>query len=400
MIAAKTLAEKGFNTLCLDRKQEIGPPKRCAEGLGGGWFQRCGIKPEKEWAVQDIYGAVLYSPNGKRLELRSNKVAGYVLERKIFEKDLARYASFAGARIQCKSFVQSAKRENGKVILEVNEFDEIKQYRAPLIIGADGVDSRVGRFLGMKTHNKLIDIDSGFQYEMSNIDGYEEDLLHLWFGVDVAPRGYVWIFPKRARTGNVGIGIGAYVEKTARYYLDKWIAQHPNISKGSIIEVNGSSIPVGGFMDNMVADNLMLVGDAAHQVDPIHGGGIGIAMEAAMLAANVAAEVRDQGKNFSQANLSPYNPRWYAARGNQLKKRLKGRHLLEKLSDKDFDILAEALTAEECLKIADGEFDSKEKFFTLTKKLVQHPGLVGVMTKYLSPATPEDAVTGNAPGKA
>ena len=52
--AAIELASKKANVLVLDRKQEIGCPKRCAEGLGGGWFKRLGIKPNKEWASSFI----------------------------------------------------------------------------------------------------------------------------------------------------------------------------------------------------------------------------------------------------------------------------------------------------------------------------------------------------------
>lgn len=382
LMACKTLAQKKVSVLGLDRKQEIGPPKRCAEGLGLGWFKRLKLKPSPEWAVHKIFGATLYAPSEKSLTLKSSKLQGFILERKIFEKHLAIQAASFGAKIIAKSDVAEAKRENGKVILTVNNAGEQKQYSCSLVIACDGIDSAIARQLGLNTVNKLVDVDSGYQYEMTNISGYDEKLLHLFFGNDVAPRGYIWIFPKRKNTANVGIGIGGTQQKTAKYYLDKFIASKPGLAKGSIIEVNAGIIPVGGFLENMVKDNLLVAGDAAHHVDPIHGGGIGIAMESAMLAANVAFEALNK-KDFSEAFLSKYNALWYKTRGNELKKKLRVRHLLENLSDEDFEYIVSSLTIDDVLKIASADLDKKRKLILFGKKLVQRPGLLKIMIKYL-----------------
>ncbi|MFH1256392.1 MAG: NAD(P)/FAD-dependent oxidoreductase [Candidatus Diapherotrites archaeon] len=382
LFAAQKCAEANLKTLLLERKQEIGAPKRCAEGLSLSWFKTLGLKPNPEFCVQEIRGAKLYAPNGKTVELRSKEGAGYILERKIFEKHLAIEAVKKGAKIIAKANVESVKKENGKVLVSVNHESEKKEFSADLIIAADGIDSRIARMLGMNTVNKLVDVDSGYQYEMTGIDGYEEDLLHLFFGNEIARRGYLWIFPKRKNTANVGIGIGGAVEKTAKKFLDEFIASHPNLSKGSVIEVNAGGIPVGGFLENMVLDNLIVVGDAAHQVDPIHGGGIGIAMEAGAIAAEVAAEAF-KAKDLSQKFLSKYNKLWYERRGNNLMKRLRGRHLLERLSDDDFSYLAESLDMDEIMKIAHGTVDPATKLIMVTKKLVKRPGLAAIMAKYI-----------------
>lgn len=382
LAACKTLAEKKVSVLGLDRKQEIGPPKRCAEGLGIAWFKRLKIKPSPEFAVHKIFGAVLFAPNGKSVTLKSKKLQGYILERKIFEKHLAIEAAAKGAKIIAKSDVIEAKREQGKVFLTVNQCGEQKQYSCNLVIAADGIDSLVARELGLNTANKLVDVDSGYQYEMTNISGYNEKLLNLYFGTDVSPRGYVWIFGKRKNSANVGIGIGGATKETAKFFLDKFIASKPGLAKGSIIEVNAGVIPVGGFLDNMVKDNLLVAGDAAHQVDPVHGGGIGIAIEAGMLAAQVAAEAVKK-KDFSEKFLSKYNSLWYNARGNELKKKVRIRHLLENLSNEDFNYIAESLTIEDVMKIASNDLDKKARLVILGKKMLQRPGLAKIMLKYI-----------------
>lgn len=250
-----------------------------------------------------------------------------------------------------------------------------------IVVACDGVDSLTAKMLGLNTKLDLSETDSGYQYEMTGVKGYDEDLLHLFFGKDIAPRGYIWIFPKRKGTANVGIGIGAYEKETAKYYLDKWIAEQTGLKNGSIIEVNAGVIPVGGFLEKMQADNLLVAGDAGHMVDPIHGGGIGIAMEGGRLAGKHALIALKTNK-FSEEDLKKYTEEWYTLSGKDLKRRLKGRHFLEKLDNDDFNYLAESITIDEALKIGNGTLTKKDKAILFTKKLVTRPKLLKLMLEY------------------
>jgi digeranylgeranylglycerophospholipid reductase len=381
LAAAIELGKEKINVLVLDRKQEIGCPKRCAEGLGMGWFNRLNMKPNKAWCVQPIHGAALYAPNGKGVQMKRKEAMGYVLERKIFEKDLAMQAVKLGAKVLLKHQVIAAKRVEGEVELTVEANDETRKVVTPLVIACDGVDSLVSKMLGLNTKLELRETDSGYQYEMTGINGYDEHLLHLYFGTEVAPRGYIWIFPKRDGTANVGIGIGAYEKETAKFYLDRWIAEQDGLKNGSIIEVNAGAIPVGGFLDNMQADNLIVSGDAGHMVDPIHGGGIGIALEGGRLAAKHALKAIKAGE-YSES-ISGYTKDWFDTRGNELMKRLKGRHLLEMLKDGDFNYLAGSITMDEALKIGNGNLTKAEKTILFTKKLITRPGLLKIFIKFM-----------------
>ena len=366
--------------MCVDKKQEIGVPVRCAEGLGGGWFRRLNIKPDPSFCVADIFGACLYAPSGRKLEIRFPEVAGYVLERRIFEKQIARSAAKKGADIRVKTNIETAERKDGKVLLKGSYLDEAVEYSGKLIISAEGVETKIARQLGLNTTNKLMDIDSGFQYEMAGIDYENPDLINLFFGNDVAPRGYVWIFPKGKHEANVGIGIGGTRTELAKDYLDKFIAQHDGLKNGSTIAVNSGCVPVGGFLDDMTADNLIAVGDSAHQVNPIHGGGIGLAIEGARIGAEVALEAVKKD-DFSHEFLKRYNPSWYERRGNQLKSVLKRRSMMEALGDDDYETIANSMTGEDVMKLAEGDLLESAKI--ATTKLVKNPGLVKIMLKYL-----------------
>jgi digeranylgeranylglycerophospholipid reductase len=379
--AAKILAENGVNVLAVDKKQEIGVPVRCGEGLGAGWFRRLGLKPNPAWAVHPIKGAALWSPSGKMVEVRFDDVSGYVLERRMFEKFLAREASLKGAEIKVKRNVIATERKNNRIELRISCLGTESSVTADLVIAADGVDSLTAKRLGLGTVNKLVDIDSGFQYEMAGIDFKGHDLIHLYFGNSVAPRGYAWIFPKGRHEANVGIGIGGYCEETARHYLERFVASKEGLSKGSVIHLNSGAIPVGGFMKDMVLDNLIVCGDAAHQVDPIHGGGMGIAMEAATVAAEVAAEAVKK-KDFSREFLSKYNRIWYEKRGNQLKRRLTGRNFMEKLSDEEFEVIAENLSGKQILELGGGQVTDKAKF--MGKVIMKKPSIGKKLVESLS----------------
>lgn len=378
--AATKLAAGGASVLCVDKKQEIGVPVRCGEGLGLGWFKRLGMQPDHAWAVQEIFGAAIISPAGKKIEMRGPTPSGYILERRIFEKRLAYIAAKEGAKVQAKTHVKKVERKGGHVEVTARFIGEEQKYSAPVIVAADGVDSLISKQMGLQTVMKLVDYDSGFQYEMAGIDFDDPDLISLYFGNEVAPRGYCWIFPKGKHEANVGIGIGGYRKELAKDYLDNWIAKHDGLKNGSIINVFCGGIPVGGFLPNMAKDNLLAVGDAAHQVDPIHGGGIGLAMEAADMVSEVVLEAIEK-KDFSEKFLSKYNKLWYEKRGNSLLKRLKGRHFMEKLSDEDMEYLAGMLSGDEILSVANGDIKIAAK---LAVKLVKRPDLVKKMIATLN----------------
>ena len=257
------------------------------------------------------------------------------------------------------------------------------QIKAKLTIGADGIDSMVGKWSGLKTLNRVRDYHSGFQYEMVGVEGFgEETWLHLYFGNDVAPKGYVWIFPKGDNVANVGIGILAKHSSwgnRAQDYLDRWIENNPQyFQNASVTELNGSGIPVSSRVPEPVGDGVMLVGDAAQLVNPIHGGGIIIAMRAAMIAARVGGEALRNG-TVEKQSLMPYvEEYWTQDEGAVTEKLLRLRYFSENLSDKDFERLASILDGDVVLELTEA------KFPTFVKLMLRHfPKMAPLVRKYM-----------------
>ncbi len=371
--AAKRCAELGLHTTMLEKRHAVGL-KCCGEGLSAEAVKSLGQKIPQNCIAQTIDGAIIYAPNGKKIVIDYDKTAGFVLERKRYDKWLAEEAARAGAHVQTKTAVTGIRKKNNFVVGIKAEFEGEKfSVGSKVVVAADGVESKVARWAGLNTTNKLVNIDSGYQYEMVDIELEDQHKIILYFGNKIAPRGYLWCFPKGEDRANIGIGIGGIgYEKTAQQYLDEWIASMPSLRKGSITEVNSGGIPVGGFLENMVMNGLVVVGDAAHQVNPIHGGGMKEAAIAGKIAGRVIAECIRKG-NVSASALAKYNDIWWKERGEHLKKVEKLRQVVEKLSDENFNMLADALNGEDLVGFTRGS-----GFGKLAKILMKKPKLIAL----------------------
>jgi len=369
---AKKLAENGFSVKVFDRRAELGNPKRCGEGLDERAQEFIGKIPER-CIAQKVKGARIYAPNGKYLEVIL-KYGGFVLERKVFDKWMAEQAIKSGAGIQANTLISSLTKENEYFTGVKGEFlGEKFEEKAKIIVCATGAESPLRKqALGIFSKANLI--DTCLQYEMSGID-IDSDFIHLYLGNEMAPRGYAWIFPKGIDRANVGLGI-IPGEKNPKFYLEKFVDSRPEIKKGSIIEVNAGCVPVGGMEKEMVANGFLVCGEAAHHVNPIHGGGIKESIISGQMAADVISECLKKN-DVSKKALSKFNDLWWEGRGNRLKNVEKLREVVEKLSDSDLNDLADVLKPEEIM-----EFSRGSKLSVLAKALMRKPKLIA-LARYL-----------------
>lgn len=375
--AAEVCAKGGLKVLCVEKRGEIGAPKRCAEGISKGAMERMGIKLEDRWISQVMTSCRAYSPNRKFIKLNYDGPEGWVLERKIFDKDLAKRAARAGAKIMSKAELLDVKREDGKVKAVISFHGKEMDITAKVIVAADGVESKTARMLGLDTSMSLEEVCSCAQFEMTNIK-IDPECTDFFFDQEMSPGGYFWIFPKGKDSANVGLGVRKpWSKKLAIEYLEEFVKSLPGLKDGSIVEVNAGAVPVGQFLDNMVGDNMIVIGDAAHQVNPIHGGGIAEAYIGGTLAGEVILEAIKAG-DFSEKFLARYNKRWWEERGNKLKKILKLRIALESMSNDDLNWLIEYLDEEDIKSISKGANYAK-----LAALLIRKPKLILIAKKLM-----------------
>lgn len=382
-VCARVLARAGVNVLVVDKKQEIGVPKRCAEAVEPGTFEAAGIEPHPLWLVRRIGAAVLYAPNehGVKFGTTVAEESGWIIERKIFEKHLAKDAIRAGARYRLKTTALSVVREDDRAAGIVVEHMGVKQnIEAKIVIAADGVDSMTAKSAGLDTVNRLKNTMSCFQYEMAGLRNIDDQAIHLYYGNEVAPGGYAWIFPKGNTIANVGVGINAsrVGDRTAKNYLDLFIQRHPRVfQEASAIEFNCGGVPVRQTVEALTGNGLMIIGDAAQLVNPITGGGIKLAVLSGRMAAEVAVEALRKG-DVRRASLSAYEKRWQAEQGKTLAKMLKLQRFTEKLSDEDLNKLADILSGPTLEEMSLGRFSG---FVTLLLKKL--PSLAPLALRFL-----------------
>jgi len=366
--AARKLAEEGYSVAVYEKRNEIGAPKRCGEGLDKGVEKLIGKIPPR-CIAQKIKGARVYAPNGKYLEAVV-EYGGYVLERKVFDKWLAAQAANAGAHIQSGTNIKKLIVENGYVKGVKGEFiGQEFEARASIVIFAGGSDSPLPRQAGLNTTCNPKLIDTCLQYEMAGVKS-NPNFIHIYMGNKIAPRGYLWIFPKGNKTANVGAGVVPGSAQTPKYYLDNFVKESKELSGASIIEVNAGGVPVGGLLKDMAGNGIIVCGEAAHHVNPIHGGGIKEAIISGQIAADITIKALKK-KDYSKKVLSEFNGAWWKERGEHLLKVEKIREIMENLSDDDFNMLADAFKPEDII-----EFTRGAKLQIFAKALMKNPKLV------------------------
>jgi digeranylgeranylglycerophospholipid reductase len=360
--AAKHAASGGAKVLLMDKKSEIGAPKRCAEGVSNGGLESLGIEHNPRWITRQLDGVRLISPDGTNVWLTSDKVdlpeAGCILERKVFDKYMAMDAGRAGAEIKIKTLATSMERVDEGFLVDAECMGEKFQIQAKIVIAADGPESRVARWAGLKTAVKPKDMESAAQFEMAGVEMENNNCIEFYFG-SVAPGGYAWIFPKGDDIANVGLGVlTTNTDKTAYEYLLEFVKNCPATQNAQPVELNIGGDPVGGMPKKLVTDNLMVVGDAAGQVNPLTGGGIISGMTGGMIAGKVAAEAVNEG-DLSEKKLKEYETTCRAEIGDSINKYLKVKDYMMTLNDDELNSIADTFKDSDFEKISTAELVKK-----------------------------------------
>jgi digeranylgeranylglycerophospholipid reductase len=122
----------------------------------------------------------------------------------------------------------------------------------------------------------------------------------------------------------------------------------------------------------------MVIGTAAKQVDPIHGGGIALAMESGIMAADTILKAFEK-KDFSKNTLMPYQNSWNSGPGKKCAKRLLLRKVLEKVTDDDLNYIFNTITPKDLDDTMTGKFAGP-----VAKVLAGRPSLLKILGALIS----------------
>lgn len=363
-VAAKYAARQGVSVLMLEKDRDVGYPVRCGEAVNKSRILEF-IDPDEKWICAHINKFAFVAPDESEVTIGFQE-EGYILERRIFDYELAKLAIHEGVEVATRAYVNKLIMEEGKVAGVGFQFQgEEKTVRCKIVIAADGVESRVGRWAGLKTHIDFRDMESCVQVTASNIDNINQDTCYFYFGQEVAPSGYFWIFPKGKGTANIGLGVSGTVGKkrSALSYLNSFMDNHyPN---ASILSRIAGGVPCATTLDKISAPGIMLTGDAARQVNPLSGGGITSGMIGGSLAGELAAK---SIKGNSELYISEYPKVWHDRVGKRHEIYDRIKNGIYNFSDEKFNKIAESV-----LKVPE---DKRTLGKVFTTALLNQPSLL------------------------
>src|SRR5713101_809600 len=366
------LAAPALEVVLLERDRAVGSPVRCAEGVGDAGLREFVNPDGADWVSRRITDVIFQAPDDTEVVL-ANCGLGWILDRTRFDAYLAAEAAAAGVQVLVGAEATGMSRNgDGRWHVRVKERGKDELYRARIVIGADGVETMVGRWAGLDTRVPARDMESCAQYVLQGID-INPDAIYLQFSNAIAPGGYAWIFPKAVGVANVGLGLVALKTdgRNARQYLDDWIARRYPRAARTGYTVGG--VIVHTTVQKSYTDGVLLAGDAAHMINPLSGGGIVNAMKAGRLAGGTAAAAIRE-RDTSERRLASYHRTWMELLGEDHLKYYRIKRALEVLNDGFFNGLACTMN-----KIPQ-EKRTLGRIFA--HALVKHPQLIPVAARF------------------
>ena len=310
---AYLLSKDGQEVNVYEEHSEIGRPVHCT-GIVSSKFSKI-INPDKDFVINTISKARIYSPNNDFLELALGE--NYILDRARLDQKLALGAEKTGAEFHIShKFVEY---KNGRIVLKNKE--KIKKQRTDILVGADGPMSPVAKSSGLFT-NRSFFVGIQARATLKNDNAVEFYLI---------PRGFGWVVPESRERVRIGIVSEANHNEYFMEFLKRKLGDNYSTQ---VIEYQGGLIPIHDPNIRASKDNIFLVGDAATMVKATTGGGIVQGLLGAEALADSIQTKRD------------YEVLWREKIGRELRLALMMRKIMDSFSEKDFNLLIRLMNKE------------------------------------------------------
>lgn len=341
---ARDLAQRGYEVVILEEHAAVGMPCHCSGLVSPRTLELAGVG--NDLIHNTIRGAVIRLPDEAPWAIGGNRIHAYVIDRSELDRRLAAQAEAAGATFLCDTrFLRfsltgrsySHRGGAGSVVLTVIREGVQTRLRARLLIGADGARSRVAQQVrGSPVGGVVIGLGGIADYDRSP----RSDHVEVFLDPHSAPGWFGWTIPLGNGMARLGTGSANGIKpreswrRLGKSFPDSFGAAEIHSHSGGIIAL-WEPTP-------MLADRVMLVGDAARQVKPTSGGGIHASLHAASLAADVA-HVGLQRGDLSSRVLQPYPRRWHRSAGRELRRQHDMRRMFNRLSAQELPALLRVL---------------------------------------------------------
>ncbi len=336
LTAAWKASKAGSSVLLLDKKERISDGPHPADTTFEGMFKITGLNIQKEYVIHRVKGMHIVSPSGFTIAINS---PGFAIDRAIFDEYYAGIARDSGAKIKTGSKAVDLKLGDEAHEVIARESGEKRFYQAKVVIGADGIESSIAHWAGLKSMRHPEEMASAAQAEMIGVETEYPDYFQYHIGRSVAPGWKATISPK----GDSKASVAAFVRNTPRHameYFNQFVYKNSLVShffkKVKILDLLEGGDPIATMPGDLVNKGIMIVGGAAGQA------GLPYGMLAGIICGGVAAKAIE-ADDVSKKSLDRYVSMWRKELFSEYKTGYRALKVMERMPDEDVDKMVKAL---------------------------------------------------------
>lgn len=290
--AGYVLSSSGLNVLIID-KSTFPRKKLCAGlithktvGLLERIFGATVDKLKENNIINYEAGSYEVRDRKKLIAQRTFRIPFRFIDRYVYDNFLLQKTRQAGADIMEGEGVTSLDMINSSVTTSSG-----RRFKAAVIVGADGVNSRIRRSFMVELfgRNDWTKNTAAAHEIFVPRKAFKDQFEHPVLFFDYINKGYVWIFPGR-EFAKIGIcGLRQDNNKDILTLFRDFLSE-VNIVDITKHKISSYVLPYGNYLPSPVFKNVILTGDAAGFADPLLGEGIYYAHRSAEFATRAILE--------------------------------------------------------------------------------------------------------------
>jgi digeranylgeranylglycerophospholipid reductase len=323
LYAGLLLAQKGFRVSILEEHETPGEPVHCTGVMSADAFDE--YKLPRNAILNGLTSVTFFSPSGRTVRYSPDNLEAVVIDRNVFDRALCSAAESNGAQVIRGKKAVSVQVQRDHIAIDT--LDQTLLARACIL--ACGANYSIQRRLGLGFPTTFLQ-SAQVELPCKNTGDVE-----MYFGFNVAPRGFGWAVPIR-RGSATFVRVGLMCDRNAErhfYRLLHRIAQQWGFEPSAKPRLR--MLPLAPIQ-RTCSDRLIVIGDAAGLVKPTTGGGIYFSVVSARIAADVLAAAFENDQLQSES-LSDYETRWKSELGGELEAQLTFRRLTDRLDDEQIE---------------------------------------------------------------
>ena len=268
LLTAREIASSGFSVLVVEEGFEVGTPEHCGGLVSQKALSELGVELSAKSFDSKINTAKIFSPDGKFFEIDSTKQQIVVVNRRELDKQIARQAKDAGAKIMVKTSFQE---------------------KIPSGVSTSNGDINCKYFIDCRGVSALANKDRDGIYLTAQYEVYadwiNDGIVEVYCNQEKYPGFFAWVIPSGNGVGKVGVS-GKGINSSA--IIEEFLQNKGNFS---VIRKIYAPIWIKGPIKKFVDDDTIIVGDAAGQAKPTTAGGIFSCGMAGIMAGKAVATV-------------------------------------------------------------------------------------------------------------